>query len=245
MNRRGTRKASRSWDELEAKLKALSSLNRLRLVAELRRPRTVDDIHLTPSNDDENADRPLTRQGVRHHLSRLEEADLVRSTTRSSDAGRDRREYVVNEPALFGLLEELRGLVAPGTNAPSDPFQTDAAKAEATTDWPDGPKLVLLQGADEEQIYDLGRIEPQAERGRGWVIGRSPESEIPLQYDPYLSAQNTEVLRRGDGFRLVDLRTSRNGTILNDERLPPGDEVPLSHGDVVRVGCSTLVFQGR
>lgn len=237
-------------DRLGSKLKALSSPNRLRLISKLQEPRTVDDIRLTPADstdpDDEGGDRQLTRQGVRHHLSRLEEEDLIRSTTRPNQEGRDRRAYMVNEPAVFGLLEELRQLLAPGAQEPLDPFKTETANGSAEeTTWREGPKLVLLQGADDDRVFNLRDIEPDPASGRGWVLGRTSEAQISLQYDPYLSAQNTEILEEGGEYKIVDLRISTNGTRLNGEQLPPGKEVPLDHGDVVKVGCSALVFHER
>lgn len=247
MQSRGSTSGEQNLEHLGTKLKALSSSNRLRLISELQQPRTVDDIHLTPAGpaEDENADRQLTRQGVRHHLTRLEDADLVRSATRPNREGRDRREYMVNEPAVFGLLEELRALLAPGSAAPLDPFKTERTTPDRDGSWLEGPKLVLLQGAEDDQVFHLRDIDPDPSEGRGWVIGRSAEAQISLQYDPYLSAQNTEVLHEDGTFKLVDLRISTNGTQLNDELLKPGKEVELEHGDIVKVGCSSLVFHER
>jgi DNA-binding transcriptional ArsR family regulator len=249
MASRGTSATEGNIERLGAKLKALSSMNRLRLVDELDEPKTVDDIHLTPSGpgEDADADRQLTRQGVRHHLSRLEDADLVRSTTRPNQRGRDRREYMVNEPAVFGLLEELRGLLGPGGKEPLDPFKTEAAspRTEQSNRWLEGPKLVLLKGAEDDRVFNLRQIDPDPASGRGWVIGRSNEAQIALPYDPYLSGQNTEILEEDGEYRIVDLRISTNGTQLNDERLKPGQETPLEHGDIVKVGCSSLVFHER
>lgn len=247
MQSRGTSSSDHDFDHLGSKLKALSSKNRLRLIAELQQPRTVDDIHLTPAGpgEDENSDRQLTRQGVRHHLSRLEDADLVRSTTRPNDRGRDRREYMVNEPAVFGLLEQLRQLLAPGTEEPLDPFKTETSSPSPDGEWREGPKLVLLQGAEDDEVFNLREIDPAPASGRGWVIGRSSDAQISLNYDPYLSAQNTEILEEEGEYRIVDLRISTNGTRLNDERLKPGQERPLEHGDIVKVGCSSLVFHER
>jgi DNA-binding transcriptional ArsR family regulator len=247
MQSRGVSSGDRDFDRLGSKLKALSSTNRLRLISELQEPRTVDDVDLTPAGpgEGEDADRELTRQGVRHHLSRLEEADLVGSTTRPNERGRDRREYMVNEPAVFGLLEELRQLLAPGTEESLDPFKTETATSSGDDTWRAGPKLVLLQGAEDDQVFNLREIEPDPAAGRGWVVGRSSDAQIALQYDPYLSAQNTEILQDEDEFRIVDLRISTNGTRLNDERLKPGQEAPLEHGDIVKVGCSSLVFHER
>lgn len=234
-------------EQLRARLKALSSVNRLRLISELKDPKTVDEIRLTPADRTQgsNPDRQLTRQGVRHHLSQLEDLDLIRSSPADDADGRDRLEYVANEPAVFGVLEELRELVAPGSEASLDPFQTYSAADEPDEEWTPGPKLVLLRGAQEDRVFSLTEIEPDPDPARGWVLGRSPEAQISLQYDPYLSAQNTEVVRDGDQFLVVDLRTSRNGTIVNDERLAPGREAPLEHGDVIRIGCSALLFREK
>lgn len=240
--------AGQDLHRLGSKLTALSSTNRLRLISQLSEAQTVDDVDLRPDRSgedrDQDADRQLTRQGVRHHLKKLEETDLVRSAMRPNDQGRDRREYMVNEPAVFGLLEELRSLLAPGTEKELRPFETQMASGAGTgaRDWPEGPKLVLLQGSGEEKVFDLGRIDPNPAAGRGWVIGRSSETEIPLQYDPYLSAQNAEIVNEDGEFRIVDLRVSTNGTRVNEERLEPGTEKTLEHGDIVKVGCSALVF---
>lgn len=235
-------------DEIESTLKALASRNRLRLVEELRRPKTVEEIDLTPADPGDGddgqgaSDRQLTRQGVRHHLSRLEEAGLLRTSTRSEDEGRDRQEHVIDEATVFALLEELRDLVAPGTDVPLEPFQTEAGRGDVEETWEPGPKLVLLGGVRSDRVFHLQEIDPIEAPERGWVIGRSPEAQISLQYDPYLSAQNTELVRERDSFQVIALRTSRNGTVLNDRRLKPGSEERLEHGDVIRVGCSAMVF---
>lgn len=248
MSGRGRSEGPEGLDDLEEVLKALSSRNRLRLISELRRPQTVDEIRLTPAkpgSDGKSAERQLTRQGVRHHLSKLEDAGLVRSSTRSNSEGRDRREYVINEPAVYSALEKIQNLVSPGTEVPLEPFQTEAGRATPETRWDEGPKLVLLRGAEDDRVFDLQEIDPIDEPGRGWVIGRSPSAQISLQYDPYLSSQNTELLRDGKSFQAVALRTSRNGTVVNDRRLDPGSQESLEHGDVLRVGCSALVFHER
>lgn len=241
--------ADRNLHPLDEKLMALASPNRLRLASQLHEPRTVGDVHLTPTGPatDGNEERTITRQGVRHHLNKLEEVDLVRSRLRPSSQGRDRREYRVNEPAIVALLEELRSRLAPGTGASADPVETEMATGAGTgsRDWPEGPKLVLLQGAKDERVFALRRIDPNPDPDRGWVIGRNARAEIALPSDPYLSGQNTEILHDDGEFAIVDLRVSTNGTRLNDEVLTPGNETPLEHGDLVKVGCSALVFHQR
>jgi len=74
------------------------------------------------------------------------------------------------------------------------------------------------------------------------MIGRSPQVAVSLQHDTFVSAKNSEIVEEDGRFRLVDLRPSRNGTLLNDDELDPGEEVALQRGDVIRAGCSALVF---
>ncbi len=78
--------------------------------------------------------------------------------------------------------------------------------------------------------------------GRGWAVGRKPGLPVSLEYDPYVSLVNSEVLPVGDRYLLADLGSSKNGTWLNWR--PVGAEpVPLTQGDVIGVGRSLLVFR--
>lgn len=227
---------------LEAALKALSSENRLELLRALREPRTVDEIHLTPSpaRAGEQPDRPLTRQAVRHHLDRLEAVGLVRVGERRGDDGRWRREYVLDVARLFGVLEGLKDLAPPAAAVPLAPLDTEPMERQEEAFWIEGPKLVLVHGAREGRVFPL---RPRGTNGgRGWVLGRSPEADISLPYDPFLSAENSEIVARESGFHVLDLRTSTNGTLVNGRSLPVGGEHTLDHGDILRVGASVLVF---
>src|SRR5437867_2205320 len=59
-------------------LEALSNPARLEMLHLLRQPRAVGEIHLRPSAQGEhNPERNITRQAVRKHLAKLEEAGLV------------------------------------------------------------------------------------------------------------------------------------------------------------------------
>jgi hypothetical protein len=83
--------------------------------------------------------------------------------------------------------------------------------------------------------------------GRTWMrpgpsvtLGRAGCS-IDLGDDPYLSQAHAEILVEPGGARLRDLGSS-NGTFL---RVPPGGEVPLQDGDVVRMGREVLRVELR
>lgn len=71
-------------------------------------------------------------------------------------------------------------------------------------------------------------------------IGRDPRSEIVL-VDLGASRSHARILRKGGQFFLEDLG-SRNGTLVNDRRVPGGGTCPLQNGDAIRIGRSVLRF---
>ncbi len=92
------------------------------------------------------------------------------------------------------------------------------------------PAFLLLTGPSAGRRYDV-----LAEA----TIGRSPSCEIPL--DDHLVSRKHALISVVDGqARIRDLR-SRNGTLVNGERL--SGEVVLKPGDQVRVGSSTALFE--
>jgi hypothetical protein len=103
-----------------------------------------------------------------------------------------------------------------------------------------GPKLVLVHGFLEGKAYPLRRSD--LKEGGGWVLGRKAGLPVCLEYDPYVSLVNSEVLLDKNQYFLADLGSSKNGTWLNWR--PVGEQrVPLTQGDVVGVGRSLLVFR--
>lgn len=69
------------------------------------------------------------------------------------------------------------------------------------------------------------------------IIGRSKKSDIPIR-DDVLSRKHCAILPTGDGFRLVDLKSSY-GTYLNGRRI---EKVELAYDDVIEVGRTVMVF---
>lgn len=230
-------------DTLETYLKVLSHANRLRLLRLLREPRTLGEIELTPSPSQArgNPDRTISRQAVRNHLDQLVEAGVVRVRTTRGDDGRKRNEYVLDQSRLFAVFEEMQKLTELETHFQPDPRETIAMGGDPSTEWDEGPKLVLVHGVHEGRSFPLRRSD--LDDDRGWVIGRADDAHVPLAYDPYVSKQNSEILPTDDGYEILDLRTSKNGTWLNWHRLPTGGQAKLGPGDVVGVGRSRLVFR--
>lgn len=232
---------------LATALEALANENRLDLLEQLRTPRTVSEIELTPgqTREGENPDRPMSRQGVRVHLQRLADLGIVYAR-KARRAGATVDEYALNHPRIYALLEDLRSigmLQSEGAAPPgADPTMEDLLREGAARTAQ--PSLTLVKGLHEGRTFPLaGHTRDGADRG--WVIGRRPDLAVSLDYDPYVSTQNSEVTLEGDRWLLHDLRSSLNGTTLNWRRLPRGGTAPLAQGDVVGVGRSLLVFRER
>lgn len=233
------------YAELEGYLKAIAQANRLELLESLRVPKTLDEIQLRPTAAlvMGSAERVMSRQGVQNHLNKLIDAGIVRVALTDRKGKRGILEYHLDSARLFALVEELRRLTRlPASNA-IDPLATQQLSEPASAPWTEGPKLVLVHGVREGRVFPLHKKDARAPRG--WLIGRAAGAAVQLEYDPFVSIENAEIVERGSGYRLLDVRSARNGTCLNWRRLPPGGEAPLESGDVIGVGRTLLVFRPR
>ncbi|HVR72139.1 MAG TPA: SpoIIE family protein phosphatase [Vicinamibacteria bacterium] len=70
------------------------------------------------------------------------------------------------------------------------------------------------------------------------TVGRARSCDVFLP-DQWLSRQHAEIRRRSGDYYVADLE-SKNGTLLNGERL--GEERRLRHGDVISLGEHHLTF---
>lgn len=70
------------------------------------------------------------------------------------------------------------------------------------------------------------------------AIGRAITNNLVLPDDP-VSAQHCRIEREGKAFRLTDLG-SRNKTWVNGD---PVENAVLRHGDQIRIGRSTFIFE--
>ncbi len=229
------------YDQLEEYLKALSHGRRLELLHLLQVPRCLPDIRLTPGKQraGDAPDRPVSRQAVQRHLDTLLELGLV--VAHPAQDGRA-KEFVVDRQRVYQVLEELRRVgMLTAASFVSDDVTVEAGRTQARVLKP-GPKLVLVHGYVEGKVYPLAPRDPEEEGG--WMIGRKPDLSISLDYDPFVSLVNSEIVLRGDGYHVQDLGTSKNGTWLNWQ--PVGaDGSRLNPGDVLGVGRSLLVFQAE
>ncbi|HWH08571.1 MAG TPA: FHA domain-containing protein, partial [Candidatus Thermoplasmatota archaeon] len=142
--------------------------------------------------------------------------------------------YTLDHRRIFAAAESLRAFAA--LRPLDDPEgRTEAADAPDPRRTPRGPRLALVRGLGEGTVHRL-------DEGAEWLIGRRRDAHVPLDYDPFVSAENARVQKVGSDFVLEDLPGSRNGTTLNFRRLEPGERAKLRHGDLVGVGHSALLF---
>lgn len=230
------------FQRLADHLRVLANPNRLELLYELRSPRSVDELELTPEQvpEGENPERPISHQAIRKHLSKLTSIDVVATEARNRE-GRLVDEYVLNHQRLFAIVEEFRSL---GELEPEESVaeeDTIPAEPRAEGDGDVGPRLVVVRGQREGRAFPLRDAEKAGDRG--WVVGRKQGLPITLDYDPFVSAENTVIENGASGFTVRDLPESRNGTLLNFEQLPPGGSAELEVGDVIGVGRTNLLFR--
>jgi signal transduction histidine kinase/pSer/pThr/pTyr-binding forkhead associated (FHA) protein len=94
------------------------------------------------------------------------------------------------------------------------------------------PRLIVTQGVDEGKQFEVS--------GERTGIGRDSSNRIKL-HDTEVSRRHAEIVRTGEGYRLVD-RGSANGTYVNNQSIR---DVLLQAGDQIQIGQTTLVYSGR
>ena len=222
--------------ELERVLKTLANANRLELLIELQEPKRVVELTLSPSRADGagSEERAISRQAVKNHVAALVEIGVVEQT----EEGYANARFVVNHARLFEVTERLRQIA---TVKPTRPvaMETRDLDDQKPRPRPAGAHFVLVRGVREGQAYPLESPGPSD----GWLIGRRPEAQVRLDYDPFVSGSHARVIAREGRHFLVDLPGARNPTRLNWEEMLRGGVALLEPGDVVGVGLSLLVYR--
>ena len=102
------------------------------------------------------------------------------------------------------------------------------------------------EGLGEHRLvaYDLEgreRVVPLPPDAGRILIGRAPGNDVVLDWDAEVSRTHAQIERIGHAWTVVDDGISRNGTLVNGERLTGRRR--LEDGDVVRVGRTDLLFR--
>jgi DNA-binding transcriptional ArsR family regulator len=229
------------YDVLADFLSALGYPARLELLHVLRFPHVLGEIRLSARRSGGGRERPgrlSSKPAVQGHLDKLEAAGLVRFDE-VDQAGRPARRYVVNSLKLYELTEEVRRLsvIYAGRGPAGDHTGTLASGAAQAQ--PRGPRLTLVHGLYEGKIFSL---DPATAPDGQWVIGRRRGLPVALDYDPFVSLENSVVTHEAGSYLVADLPGSKNGTMVNWVPLPKGGSHLLKGGDVVGVGRSMLCF---
>ena len=96
------------------------------------------------------------------------------------------------------------------------------------------PLLLVERGNDKGASLKV-------EAGNSYVVGReNPQAAVKLN-DPMASRAHFQISGQNGVFKIKDMK-SRNGTLLNDEKLPPDQEKDLKIGDKVQVGETIFSF---
>lgn len=82
---------------------------------------------------------------------------------------------------------------------------------------------------------------PLTNLNRKVVLGRDPRCDIPLD-DPAVSRLHAIIAREHEKFSVEDL-DSKNGTILKGKLLRSGKLAKLTHGDQIRIGRITILYE--
>ena len=113
----------------------------------------------------------------------------------------------------------------------------------------DAPPTAAAPIAAPQLVVHFGRLSAAFDVAKDvTTIGR-PDStlhyypDVEIDLDDAVSRRHAEVVKRGDGYYLVDTG-STNGTRLNGDLLMPHQERRLAHGDRIRIGDRTeIVFE--
>lgn len=223
-------------ERLSETLRVLGTANRLDLLQKLLVPRTTSEISIAPSRDDadRNAERPISRQSLDHHLERLQSVGLVAARAAKRD-GRSVTEWQTNAGRVFLVADELRRLSATPPSTTATMASPDGAAGELGA-LPPGPCLLLANGPWEGRAWALDGPGP-------WRIGRERDKEIAITYDPFVSREHAIVRRAGSALE-VEVASKRNATLLNWRPVDGSSTIRLVPGDTLGVGRSLLVVRG-
>ena len=97
------------------------------------------------------------------------------------------------------------------------------------------PYLVLRDGDGVQRIAAL------RSHAASLVIGRDRASDVSVPWDDRVSRTHAQLARVGASWSIEDHGLSRNGTFVNEERVT--ERRRLRHGDVIRVGHTTILFR--
>jgi hypothetical protein len=104
--------------------------------------------------------------------------------------------------------------------------------------------LIHAAGRGEPFLFlrdEAGVAQLNALTGDRLVLGRAPGSDLEISWDPRVSGVHAYLERRGMRWVIEDDGLSRNGTLINGERLR--GQRTLRDGDVIGVGDTLIGYR--
>lgn len=99
-----------------------------------------------------------------------------------------------------------------------------------------GPHALVARDQDGQPV-----VFPLPEDGARVTIGRASGNDVCVDWDEQVSRTHAQMERIGGTWTVVDDGISRNGTLINGERLT--NRRRLEDGDVLRLGQTDLMFR--
>jgi hypothetical protein len=96
------------------------------------------------------------------------------------------------------------------------------------------PFLLMRDDSGTQRIVELD------ERAGSVTVGRRPEADVPLAWDPEVSRLHAELEVKAGEWTLCDDGFSQNGTYVNGLRIHGRRR--LTDGDLVRIGQTTIAY---
>jgi pSer/pThr/pTyr-binding forkhead associated (FHA) protein len=96
-------------------------------------------------------------------------------------------------------------------------------------------KVRVVEGRDQ------GKMLPLAEEGRAYLVGRSPQCDLPLA-DADASREHLRTVRQG-GVVLVRDLAAKNGTWIGEVRAPDGVDVVWRSTQMIKIARTVLALE--
>jgi pSer/pThr/pTyr-binding forkhead associated (FHA) protein len=96
------------------------------------------------------------------------------------------------------------------------------------------PKVTIVEGPD------MGAVLPLSDEGRVYVVGRGEQCDLPLA-DVDASREHVQIVRRGATVLVRDLR-SKNGSMMGEQPIPTGRDMPWKPSAMMRVAATVLAL---
>jgi hypothetical protein len=133
---------------------------------------------------------------------------------------------------LFARAGGERALVPEQPRQPAAPFAQPQAPFAAPQQG-GGGRGALLEVVSSEVWRDPVRVDGEL------TVGRKPEPGVFALGDRYMSGRHARF-RSGGGRLFVTDLDSKNRTFVNEQAIPPNQELEMRPGDTVRMGNTVL-----